>query len=939
MVVQGYCVHNNIENMSVVEFLNENIKNSTGCLNICHLNARSVSAHIDEISNILVSTPFHIIGVSETWLRDGIPNCLFEVHDYSLIRNDRNGRGGGVGLYIRDNLKIRIIEKSCLRAFDALFVEVKLCGGNILVGVVYNPPNATISQVVQIVEVISTLAHEYHNVIIMGDFNLNVANPSAVTRYFVEFLNSLSIKISPFSNTRLASTLDLIMVPSTNSEHIISFGQTPIPGISDHDLIFLSYRYRNPHSEVNYQYVRDFRKFNDNLFLKDSLLLNWCSIYSCPDINSKVNCFNDLFLTLFNKHVPIRRKVSKNLSIPWFNEIIKGSIYKRDRALLVWRKSKCAADWLIYSRLRNKTTRLIRDHKRKYFFGRLNTDCDSKRIWGIIKNLGMRPSNNNVANFTADDFAKQFSNIPQNSVALPMDSANIEFRNEFNFKALTEFEVELGIMHVKSNAVGCDNMIPKLVKILLPVILPYLTHIFNYIITTCSFPESWKTAIITPIPKVTSPSDISDFRPISMLPYLSKVFELLLCNNIKEYLNEFKLLDQFQSGFRRHHSTSTALTKVYFDLLESMNRSHISVLALLDFSKAFDCINHTLLAQKLRLYFKFSVYSTRLIVSYLANRWQIVKSGNKFSSPMPVLSGVPQGSVLGPLLFSLYINDLPEQLKYSRYHMYADDVQLYISGPPSSVNDICQNLNVDLLMISSWAKSNGLCLNAKKSQILPIYKRKIDLNLLPFEIDGVKLEVSDVVRNLGVFFNRTLTWSAHVNEVCKKVNFALYSLKKLSNITPISTRLLFVRSLIMPIFTYGDIFIYNADSQSKYRLKLAFNSCIRYIHGLRKFDHVSDFQDTLLGVPFMVYLQVRVLCFIFKILHVKHPSYLYSLLTFSSSPRVFRITSLSTRFATNQFASSIFVNGLSRFNSLPEQIKKSKSVNHFRKACTEFYSI
>jgi hypothetical protein len=238
-----------------------------------------------------------------------------------------------------------------------------------------------------------------------------------------------------------------------------------------------------------------------------------------------------------------------------------------------------------------------------------------------------------------------------------------------------------------------------------------------------------------------------------------------------------------------------------------MNQSYFSVLVLLDFSKAFDCINHMLLAQKLRLYFKFSKFSTRLIISYLVDRSQKVKHEGEFSKQTLLSSGAPQGSVLAPLLFSLYINDLPLRILHSRYHIYADDVQLYISGPMNKTHDIFNNLNQDLASIASWAESNGLILNANKTQVLPIYKRKINFDFPPLRISGENLVVSEVVRNLGVLFNSTLTWNTHVNQVCKKVNFVLYSLRRLKNITPTSVKVLLVKSLIIPIFTYGDIFI------------------------------------------------------------------------------------------------------------------------------------
>ena len=531
----------NSDNDSVVDFLNSSMEMSAGYLNIFHINARSIPAHIDDLSYLLSSSGAQIVGVSETWLSEGMPNGVFQIPGFQMLRNDRNSRGGGVGFYVRDNLKVKVVNMSFQKAYEALFVEISLCGGKMLAGIVYNP-RWTVAEIDDAVEFISASMGNYHHIVIMGDLNLNMANPSSQTKYFIDLMTSLSFEILPFSNTRLSSTLDWIMIASINSDRIFKLGQTSIPGISDHDLIFITYRYRYPKSENKYNFFRDYSKLNINSFLIDSLSRNWLTIYECADINSKVKCFNDIFNKLFNDHVPFKRKLCKSKITPWFNNSIFELIKKRDHALLVWRKSKNPTDWSLYTKLRNKTSLLIRDCKRRCFFNRFNMSHNRNKVWNDLRQVGIAPSNNNANTFTAEEFNKQFSNVPIKPVVLPMSSTCTDFEYEFSFIAFSETEVALAVDHIKSNAIGHDNIIPRLIKILIPVILPYITHIFNYIVTTCTFPDSWKLATVVPVPKSVRPYAIEDFRPISLLPYLSKVFELLLYRTIKDYLDDNNLL-------------------------------------------------------------------------------------------------------------------------------------------------------------------------------------------------------------------------------------------------------------------------------------------------------------------------------------------------------------------------------------------------------------
>lgn len=217
----------------------------------------------------------------------------------------------------------------------------------------------------------------------------------------------------------------------------------------------------------------------------------------------------------------------------------------------------------------------------------------------------------------------------------------------FEFTYVNEHDVMLSCLSVKSNAIGYDNIDPKFVKIILPQILPFITHLFNTIFMSSTFPKRWRHAKIIPLPKTRT-----EFRPIAILPYFSKVMEKLMHVQMVLHLNQYDLLSKHQSGFRPKHSCTTALIDVAEELRSHVDEGKLGILVLLDHSKAFDTVDHRILCSKLKYFFNYSSTALKFIQSYLGDRSQSVFLKNDVSDPLHISRGVPQGSILGPLLFS-----------------------------------------------------------------------------------------------------------------------------------------------------------------------------------------------------------------------------------------------------------------------------------------------
>lgn len=387
----------------------------------------------------------------------------------------------------------------------------------------------------------------------------------------------------------------------------------------------------------------------------------------------------------------------------------------------------------------------------------------------------------------------------------------------------------------------------------------------NKLLSHSYFPDASKIGIVFPITKVASPSPPADWRPITILPALSKILETLLSNQISVHVDSLELLSPFQSGFRERHSTTTALIKVVSDIRRSCDSGDVVPHVLLDLSRAFDSVLHSTLVGKLSTRFGFSSSACALIGSYLAGRHQLVYSNGFWSSILPLCREVPQGAVLAPLLFLMFVDDLPCSIMGLSFHLHADDLQLYGSSPVSELDSAISSLNGSLVNISEWCTSNGLLINPLKSQAA-IYSASTSAlsslaTLPPVLVNGVViLYVKDHVKNLGLLMDPSLKWKHHVNLICSRVYFGLRTLYSISHHLPVSIRLALFKALILPHFFYGSEVFYPLQATLLSKLDRAMNAYVRYVFKLRCRDRISPFISSL--VPGLI----SVLCNISRML-------------------------------------------------------------------------
>lgn len=475
----------------------------------------------------------------------------------------------------------------------------------------------------------------------------------------------------------------------------------------------------------------------------------------------------------------------------------------------------------------------------------------------------------------------------------------------------------------------------------LPCTLDAITAIVNKSITTGTVPSQWKTSIVTPIPKINDPVELKDLRPISILPFLSKLLERVICDQLTSYVEANDILPPLQSGFRKGRGTVTALLDVTDNVLAEQDRGRCTLLTLLDYSRAFDCLNIPLLLAKLS-YYGLSPLSITWFESYLNNRSQAVKlvksDGSTLSSqPMPIVRGVPQGSILGPLLFIIYCADLHKVIRNSNHHCYADDVQVYISETPGQLANAVQRLNMDLNAIADWSSRNALVLNPTKSQYMVLgTKSQIDkLNGDPdVTIQDSKVFRVEEARNLGIIIDSHLRFENHVINLVKTCFYRLKVLYKIRNQLSEASRIILCESLIVSKLNYGDIvFGPRLLERTQRTVQRVQNACCRFCFNIPPRSHITPFLNnmSLLNMESRRLLHLGGL--VFDVIKFRKPEYLHSKLNFvcdNWSLRSVRSALLYHNHKTAAFRGSFRYSATKCWNNIPPPIRNVKTKYSFK---------
>jgi hypothetical protein len=454
------------------------------------------------------------------------------------------------------------------------------------------------------------------------------------------------------------------------------------------------------------------------------------------------------------------------------------------------------------------------------------------------------------------------------------------------------------------------------------------------------FPSQYKTAIVHPLLKKQSlpHDDLTNYRPISNLNFISKIIERVIKTRINSHLESFPSITPFQSAYRKFHSTETALLSIYNDLLSACNQQKVSALVLLDLSAAFDTIDHDILLTRLSSTFGISGQALSLLSSYLIGRTHSVIVGDHSTKPSPLTTGVPQGSVLGPLLFSLYTTPISHILSNSpvSFHLYADDTQLYISFSSSNTTNSLLSLSAALDSVYLWLTSNRLSVNPSKTEFLLIGTRqqrsKISSASLSFR--GTVLSPSTHVRNLGVIFDADLSFKNHISSLSSSSFHQIRQLRQIrSSLDTVSTAML-ATSLVATKLDYCNSLFFGLPSTTTNRIQRIQNSLARVVvPSTKRSHHISPVLKQLHWLPISQRITYKIASLTFKTLHYKQPTYLFNIL--SPYTPLSKLRSLNQhRLTVPRVNSELGRRAFSYaapyvWNSLPLSLRSSTSINSF----------
>ncbi|RUA05885.1 MAG: hypothetical protein DSY43_03475, partial [Gammaproteobacteria bacterium] len=673
------------------------------------LNIVSLPKHVDEIRTSKLFQFFDLFALNETRLDSTVSDGEIKISGYDIVRKDRSRRGGGVCIYLRSSINYHI--RNDLVPDDIEAVCLQICKPNsrpFIVTSVYRPPDSSCEFFTNFERMIKAIDDENKEQYILGDLNccmLKKSRPDQPTKSLKAIYETYQLSQLITEATRItdrsSSLIDHFVTSSTEKINLSGVIHT---GISDHSLIYGIRKinpFRNTRDKAKTIEVRNMKRFNQQHFINDLLARPWEQIVLKTDTDSMWASWKELFLDILDKHAPVQYKRKRSFNIPWLTNEVKKLIFDRDKKKRKAILTKLSTDWDDYKASRNQVNIALRQAKANYYSNKIaNQSKNPKETWKTINDLLGRSSSSTVVNELkingnninspdeiAEAFNTYFSNIGPDLAKSMADSSSTfgQFvkpsqSKMSRFKLVSNGKI-LKLLSGLSNskATGIDKISGKILKVAAPAISPSLTHIFNHAIISNCFPDDWKVARLLPLHKKGARNAPDNYRPISILPVISKIMERIMYEQLYEYLTTNNILSEQQFGFRRLRSTASALLDSTNSWYVNMERKMFNLVVFLDLKKAFDTVNHDILQRKLEIY-GITGNALSMIQSYLTNRRQKCQLNDAVSSESQITCGIPQGSILGPLFFLLYINDLPECLQKSIPRLFADDTNLTTSG-------------------------------------------------------------------------------------------------------------------------------------------------------------------------------------------------------------------------------------------------------------------
>ena len=943
---------------------------------MCLLNVRSVKNKAPLILDHIVEEGIDIMAITETWLRPGSRDDVIigdiTPSGYTMLHEPRNtGRGGGVGAIMRDTITAKVEPlNTTYTTFECIKIKAITSSLTYRFITIYRPPPSSKNKLTTndffeefdnfLCEIILTKG----KLIIMGDVNFHLDdkdNPD--TQRFTGLLDSYGLE-------------QLVQQPTHRSTHILDVVITRINENPTHNLDVVDYRISD-HKAVNFSLdtqrpplpkktivYRDTRRINISNLKKDiqnNDCLNGNTLEELTNSEECVKLYNEAAKSLLDKHAPEKTKtITIRPKSEWQNQEIDTTRREKRKCERKWRATGLTVHREMYCEARNRLMKAIASSKKDYISKKIADASDSqKALFNCLDYLFHRSKTSclpdiddseELADKMAEFFTGKVEKIRDELRTIQTEAEESRIDSEEQVPMLTTFppitadELKEIIMKAATKSCQLDPLPTNITKECIDFLLPALLKIINTSLASSTVPMSFKKALVTPLIKKPSLDRdvLKNYRPVSNLPFLSKILEKVIAKYLKVHKAINNLEVPLQSAYRQYHSTETALLKVQNDILRSLDNGECVFLVLLDLSAAFDTVDHRTLQNCLERTFGISGEALAWLKSYMSDRQQSVSIRGTQSNEKLLRCGVPQGSVLGPELFKDYITPLASIIESHdvHFHGYADDTQLYVTFKPGQDEDSAlDKLERCITDVRRWMASNWLKLNDDKTEFIilgsPANLAKVTTEAIT--IGNHRIEKCHHVRNIGAVFDSTMRMEVQVNKVSQTAWFHLYSISKIRQYLTKEQSQAVIHAYVTSRLDQNNSLLSGLPATLLNKLQKVQNAAAKIILQGKRVDHVTPLLKKLHWLPLNQRHVFKTLLLVFKCVNDKGPKYLKNLLLPKPDPRPLRSSSENlldiTRTNLVTYGDRAFsVVGPKQWNMLPLDIRSCTTVYGFKKA-------
>jgi hypothetical protein len=745
-----------------------------------------------------------------------------------------------------------------------------------------------------------------------------------------------------------------------SDDNLVNRVQIGYPGISDHHAVTVNLSLEKPHKNLQEVSFRRMKNINMESFtsdIKTSALITSQS----ENIDELVDQYNTVLSNLLDKHAPLITKTFVlRPDTMWYNEELRVEKRKRRRLERRWRRSKLTVDKELHAEQCHIVSNLIKKAKCQ-FYAQCVEDChgNPKALFSLINKLfGQNKSTPLPSYHSIEDLTRRFntffvnkiSNIrqqlshsflPPPVLTSPEESSQCS-SNLSSWDMITDQDLNNIIRMSPKKTCSLDPLPTWMLCHTQAVLFPVIRAIINKSLECGYVPLVLKAALVTPIlKKATLDQDIlNNYRPVSNLCFLSKTLERVVAKQLNSYLLSNNLREPMQSAYTNGHSTETALVRVQNDILCAMDQQKYVILLLLDLSAAFDTVDHQILLNRLHSRFGITGLCFKWIKSYIDNRTQQVSINNKKSEVCDLQYGVPQGSVLGPVLFTLYTTPLGDILRKHEisFHLYADDCQIYCTFTINNTDKVITQIEHSVDEIRTWMRDNMLKLNDNKTEVI-LFGNNISksfMSNISIKIGADQIHPSlTSVRNLGVLCDNNMNSFDQISKTCKSAFFHLHRISKISKyLTTFATKQL-IHSLVISRLDYNNALLIGLPQKSLKQLQKVQNCAARLLTGSKSHEHITPVLKELHWLPVESRITFKVLLLVYKAIHTQIPSYIHELLKEYIPPRTLRSSDhgklIVPHTRTKRYGERAFSYAAPKlWNNLPINIRKCQSIQSFK---------